>query len=969
MSELKKFSNITNKQIQSYGVQALADRPNVSSQYGASGLTPAQLKLWFDKLATFLAGRVNDIGDVLSSDEAGSYIRIPLDDAGVGTLSALVESFANGTFAHKILNVYPSVSAYHMVSLQEALYGIAQFMGETEEELGRMKGVGGASFLIGVDNGTHVLSFSLLNEKGEVLKSDSADFSYLVNAARAAAAVEADRASTEADRARDEADRASSEAINALADAKESGVFDGVSVTHVWDGSKLIVTSASGTSESDLRGPEGKRGETGKGFEISKTYASVLQMHADYGNPAVPLYGFVLIDTGNVDDEDNAKLFVKQDDGYQFLIDLSGSEGIKGERGYSAYDTAVQLGFIGSEDEWIASLKKPAEDAASEARASERVRDANENARISDENTRKLNEAAREDAEHQRRAISEDIVTRAENALTLANDAKAEAILSASAAGESERNARSSETAAESARLAAERARDDAEAIVGGNFASDADVSNQIGIHNTNTAAHNDIRLLISGLTERLNTLANSDDVDLDQMKEIVLYIKSNRDLISQITTNKVNVADIVNDLVSNVSNKPLSAAQGVALKALIDAITIPVIPSSVSEVAHQYAISNSKENISDVTTWNNVTNPLTQRQRAIVYGNGYYVVCGTGGEIAYSLDGTTWTSITRFTSDVITGIAFGKGIFVAIDSVGLIWIAKETPFAWESLSVDWKLVGDGTTVILEGVCYANNRFVLVGEPNLVAFSDDGRTWTEKSVAYNFKAVTFGNGKYVGAGNSGAVAVSYDGENWTDYSDPNITGSYRAAAFGAGRYVVGCQAGIIRYSDDGRTWTTATTNSTSSVNYIRGIVYAEGKFYAVMYVSTGKGEIWVSEDGSTWTVQQVTSGRLWCCAYGDGIILTSGDNGDVYALDFGIVWLTKQPELASGQYLWERIVFTLSDGGKVIGDSVFIKELPTTASIVGVADTNYSTFKARAASLNSLETTPSMNGAIAWTYE
>jgi hypothetical protein len=305
-------------------------------------------------------------------------------------------------------------------------------------------------------------------------------------------------------------------------------------------------------------------------------------MHADYGNPAVPLYGFVLIDTGNVEDEDNAKLFVKQEDGYQFLIDLSGSEGIKGERGYSAYDTAVQLGFIGAEDEWIASLKKPAEDAASEVRASEKVRESAENARIADENTRKLNEAAREDAEYHRRAISEDIVTRAENALTLTNDAKAEAIQSASAAGESERNARSSETAAESARLAAERARDDAEAIVGGDFASNADVSNQIGAHNTNTTAHNDIRLLISGLTERLNTLANSDDVDLDQMKEIVLYIKSNRDLISQITTNKVNVGDIVNDLATNVSNKPLSAAQGVALKDLIDAIKIPTsLPAS----------------------------------------------------------------------------------------------------------------------------------------------------------------------------------------------------------------------------------------------------------------------------------------------------------------------------------------------------------------------------------------------------
>ena len=47
-------------------------------------------------------------------------------------------------------------------------------------------------------------------------------------------------------------------------------------------------------------------------------------------------------------------------------------------------------------------------------------------------------------------------------------------------------------------------------------------------------------------------------------------------DLISASTTNKVSVTDIVNDLTTNAANKPLSAAQGVALKALIDAITIP---------------------------------------------------------------------------------------------------------------------------------------------------------------------------------------------------------------------------------------------------------------------------------------------------------------------------------------------------------------------------------------------------------
>ena len=95
------------------------------------------------------------------------------------------------------------------------------------------------------------------------------------------------------------------------------------------------------------------------------------------------------------------------------------------------------------------------------------------------------------------------------------------------------------------------------------------DVSGQINTHNTSTSAHNDIRTLISNLTTRLNAIADSDDTTLDQMSEIVAYIKSNKTLIEQITTNKVSVSDIIDNLTTNVSNKPLSAAQGVALKTL----------------------------------------------------------------------------------------------------------------------------------------------------------------------------------------------------------------------------------------------------------------------------------------------------------------------------------------------------------------------------------------------------------------
>lgn len=98
----------------------------------------------------------------------------------------------------------------------------------------------------------------------------------------------------------------------------------------------------------------------------------------------------------------------------------------------------------------------------------------------------------------------------------------------------------------------------------------------KVSEHNVALDAHNDIRLLVQGLTERLNALADSDDTTLDQMSEVVAYIKSNKSLIDAITTSKVSVSDIIDNLTTNASNKPLSAAQGVALKALIDGITIP---------------------------------------------------------------------------------------------------------------------------------------------------------------------------------------------------------------------------------------------------------------------------------------------------------------------------------------------------------------------------------------------------------
>lgn len=93
----------------------------------------------------------------------------------------------------------------------------------------------------------------------------------------------------------------------------------------------------------------------------------------------------------------------------------------------------------------------------------------------------------------------------------------------------------------------------------------------------------NDVSEALSDFTDRVNAILASDDTTLDELQEIVTFIKNNSTLIEQVTTNKVNVTDIVDNLSSSATNKPLSAKQGKALKALIDAIVIPTVPTKIS--------------------------------------------------------------------------------------------------------------------------------------------------------------------------------------------------------------------------------------------------------------------------------------------------------------------------------------------------------------------------------------------------
>lgn len=205
----------------------------------------------------------------------------------------------------------------------------------------------------------------------------------------------------------------------------------------------------------------------GDAFTYKKEYPSVEAMEADWGTADVKLGEYVLINTGNVEDPDDAKVYLKTQEGWKFIVDLSGMQGIQG---WSAYEVAVKHGFVGTEEEWVQSLKQPALDAAAEAleakaqveateqavKEAEALRVTAEQGRVNAENTRVSNENTRISNEDSRKAEESKRVTAENERIAAENSRKSEEDI--------RKTNEANRISAESARASAETLRASAEA-------------------------------------------------------------------------------------------------------------------------------------------------------------------------------------------------------------------------------------------------------------------------------------------------------------------------------------------------------------------------------------------------------------------------------------------------------------------------------------------------------------------------
>ena len=111
----------------------------------------------------------------------------------------------------------------------------------------------------------------------------------------------------------------------------ESGEYD--------ENASATITGKFGEQKLNLRLP------IGKPFKISKTYSSIDAMNQNI-SADLNLYEFCMIDTGSVEDEDTAKLYMRDVDGAHYITDLSGAQGIQGVKGETGATPNLTVGTV-----------------------------------------------------------------------------------------------------------------------------------------------------------------------------------------------------------------------------------------------------------------------------------------------------------------------------------------------------------------------------------------------------------------------------------------------------------------------------------------------------------------------------------------------------------------------------------------------------------------------------------------------
>jgi hypothetical protein len=250
---------------------------------------------------------------------------------------------------------------------------------------------------------------------------------------------------------------------------------------------------------------------------------------------------------------------------------------------------------------------------------------------------------------------------------------------------------------------------------------------------------------------------------------------------------------------------------------------------------------------------------------------------------------------VGSLTGDILTGVTYGNGTYLIVGYSGNVWTSQDG-YSWTDRTI-------AASAIPVYATFGNGVFV--NSANGISSSTDGIHWSSDTGGYgesyfNPEGAAFLNGEYFVFGTTEYVAYSMDGYAWAGYNNrygpagPILYGM----AYGNGMYVAVCSSGIIWANTfvpqtafpHGINGVDPSLRTSGVASDLLGVAYGNSTF---VVIGTG-GTILTSPDGITWTQQTSgTANTLNAIAFGNGMFVTVGVGGTILTSPDGVIWTSK----------------------------------------------------------------------------
>ncbi len=234
---------------------------------------------------------------------------------------------------------------------------------------------------------------------------------------------------------------------------------------------------------------------------------------------------------------------------------------------------------------------------------------------------------------------------------------------------------------------------------------------------------------------------------------------------------------------------------------------------------------------------------------RAVLVGDGGWTATSEDGGRSWSVDPPPAAADTR-----ARGITWGEGRFFRSWATGMAW-AEDGRYAWSEDGVTWTEATVADDFWPSECAWGMERFVCV-RGDAITWSESGATVVHEATrwANMLNTVAWTGEAFVAAGRGGRRARSMDGTTWADEPSAAFTDEWRdvacvgrtcVAVGGSNRFTTGVS------TDGGATWSDQTF-AESMYARLEGVAWT-GERWVATGVSNDDPQVLWSADGAAWS--------------------------------------------------------------------------------------------------------------------